>query len=201
MTASTMHPLATEWLDHLRAAAARLPASERAELVSELEAHLVESIPPGASEAQVRAALDRLGDPEAIVAEAAGAPEGLRSRRGTQEWAAIILLLVGGFLFLIGWIVGLVLLWSSKAWTLRDKLIGTLVLPGGLLGSYVFFAFGALSAAQVCTQVGNQPEACKGGHSTGVNLLLLAGLIASVVLPVLTAIYLARRADRPRPPA
>lgn len=199
MTASTLHPLAMGWLERLRAAAERLPASERADLVADIEAHLLESIPPGASEAQVREALDRLGAPEEIVDEAAGAPQELRSRRGTQEWAAIILLLVGGFLFLIGWIVGVVLLWSSKAWTLRDKLIGTLVLPGGLVLSYVFFAYGLLGAAQVCTQVGNQPEVCKGGHSTPVNLLMLAGFIASLVLPILVAIYLARRADRLRP--
>jgi hypothetical protein len=34
--------------------------------------------------------------------------------------------------FLVGWLVGVVLLWSSTVWTLRDKLIGTLVIPGGL---------------------------------------------------------------------
>jgi hypothetical protein len=133
------------------------------------------------------------------VAEAAGGVERPRSRRGAQEWVAIILLLVGGFLFGIGWFVGVALLWSSKAWTVRDKLIGTFVLPGGLVLSYVALAYGLLGAAQVCTQVGNQPEVCKGGYSTSVNLLMLAGFIASLVLPVLTAVYLARRADRPRP--
>jgi uncharacterized membrane protein len=198
MTASTLHPLATDWLDRLRAAADRLPPAERSDLVSDIEAHLLESIPPGASEAQVRDALDRLGDPEEIVAEAAGPPVEVKSGRGPQEWAAIILLLIGGFVFLIGWIVGVVLLWSSRAWSLREKLIGTLVLPGGLVLSYVFFAYGLLGAAQVCTQVGNQPEVCKGGHSTPVNLLMLAGFVASLVLPILVAIYLARRADRPR---
>ena len=63
MTASTLPPLATDWLDHLRTAADRLPAAERSDLVSEIEAHLMESIPPGASEAQVREVLDRMGDP------------------------------------------------------------------------------------------------------------------------------------------
>lgn len=197
MTASNLHQPAAEWLDRLRAAADRLPPSERADLVSEIEAHLAESIPPGASEAQVRDALDRLGDPDAIVAEAAGPPqEG--PGRGAHEWAAVILLLVGGFLLLIGWIVGVVLLWTSRAWTLRDKLIGTLVLPGGLALGYVFLAFGTLGAAQVCTQFQGQQPVCHGGHSGPASALLLAGMVASVALPVLTAIYLARRADNPR---
>ena len=178
MTPSTLHPLAAEWLDRLRAAAGRLPASERADLVSEIEAHLAESIPPGASEAQVRDALDRLGDPDEIVAEAAGAPE-LRSGRGTQEWVAVILLLVGGFALVVGWIVGVVLLWTSRAWTLRDKLIGTFVVPGGLAVGYVLFAFGALSGAQVCTQLKNAAAGVPRRHETPVTLLLLAGMIAS----------------------
>jgi hypothetical protein len=41
-----------------------------------------------------------------------------------------MLLLFGGFLALIGWLVGLVLLWSSPRWTVVDKLVETLVLPG-----------------------------------------------------------------------
>ncbi|MDX6315571.1 MAG: hypothetical protein QOF44_5035, partial [Streptomyces sp.] len=38
----------------------------------------------------------------------------------------------GGFLLGIGWVVGLVLLWSSRRWTPIDKLLGTLLVPGGL---------------------------------------------------------------------
>ena len=33
------------------------------------------------------------------------------------------------------WPVGVVLLWLSAFWNRRDKLIGTLLLPGGLLGA------------------------------------------------------------------
>jgi hypothetical protein len=53
-------------------------------------------------------------------------------RRSWREWAAVILLPLGGFAFGIGWLVGLILLWSSRLWTTRDKLIGTLIVPGGL---------------------------------------------------------------------
>ena len=199
MTASTLHPLAMEWLDNLRAAAERLPSSERADLVSDIEAHLAESIPPGASEAQVREALDRLGTPDEIVAEAAGPTDQSAPRRGTHEWAAIILVLAGGFLFGVGWIVGVVLLWTSRAWTVRDKLIGTLVVPGGLAIANLFVLAALTWSVQVCTQYANQPKVCKGGNSDATNLLWIAGLIASIVLPIVTAIYLARRSDRPGP--
>jgi hypothetical protein len=53
-------------------------------------------------------------------------------RRGPQETAAIVLLLLGGFLWGVGWLAGVVLLWLSDAWSPRDKLLGTLVVPCGL---------------------------------------------------------------------
>jgi hypothetical protein len=52
----------------------------------------------------------------------------------SKEWAAIILLLLRGFIVGLGWVAGLVLLWSSRAWSTRDKWVGTLVVPGGLVG-------------------------------------------------------------------
>ena len=51
-------------------------------------------------------------------------------RRGGREWTTVALLP-------LVWVVGVVLLWRSRAWTLRDKLIGTLVVPGGL--AYVIY--------------------------------------------------------------
>ncbi len=44
----------------------------------------------------------------------------------------MILLLVGGLLAGIGWLVGVVLLWTSRRWTIGDKVLGTLVWPGGV---------------------------------------------------------------------
>ena len=199
MTPPTLHPLASEWLERLRVAAADLPSSERAELLSDIEAHLAESIPADASEAEVRTVLDRMGSPAEIVAEAAGPAGVAASGRGFREWVAVILLLGGGFLFVFGWIVGVGMLWSSKAWTLRDKLIGTLVIPGGLATAVALTGVTLLSATQTCVSSGSGPEVCHGGISQTEGRLLLLGLLASVVLPIVTAIYLARRADRPRP--
>jgi hypothetical protein len=44
----------------------------------------------------------------------------------------VILLPLGGFAFGVGWLVGLVLWWSSRLWTTREKLIGTLIVTGGI---------------------------------------------------------------------
>ncbi len=130
MNVSTLHPLARDYLKRLKKAAAILPRARRTELVGEIEAHLSEAIPAGASEAEALNVLERLGEPAEIVAEAwtGQAP----ASTGLNERVAVPLLLVGGFLFGVGWVVGVVLLWNSRVWTLRDKLIGTLVIPGGL---------------------------------------------------------------------
>ena len=53
------------------------------------------------------------------------------------ESSALTLVLIGGFFLGIGWIVGVVLLWRSQSWTVTDKLIGTLLWPGGLVTGLV----------------------------------------------------------------
>jgi uncharacterized membrane protein len=129
-----------EYLDRLAAAASGLPAPARGELVSEIRAHLDAALPADATPMQVRVELDRLGSPEEIAA-AAGADEA--SPRGGRapaprglllEIAAVLLLLVGGLVVpVVGWCVGVVLLWSSGRWSTKEKLLGTFVVPGGLL--------------------------------------------------------------------
>jgi hypothetical protein len=198
MTELTLHPLAEAWLRQLDQAAGVLPVAEREELVADIRAHLGEALPPGAGEAEVRNALDRLGDPAEIVSEAAG-PVPEPPRRGRLEWFAIVLVLAGGFLYGIGWVVGVVLLWSSKAWTVRDKLIGTLVPPGGLAAAAVLLIYSLAADTYTCVSTGPQTsEVCTGKPSTAHQAALIALFTASLVLPMLTAVYLARRADRPR---
>ena len=132
MTTDTLHPLAADYLERLRRAGRGLPRRASRELLAEVEAHLSEAIDPNASDVEALTVLEKLGDPNEIIAAETRDPDELPNHRGTREWAAIILLLFGGFIFAVGWIVGLVLLWSSRAWTTRDKWIGTLVIPGGL---------------------------------------------------------------------
>jgi hypothetical protein len=151
MTTTTVHPLAADHLDRLERAARRLPRDERRELVEDIGAHLAEATHAGMSDAEALTVLDRLGDPEDIVDAQLPVQPYRSDRRGLHEWAAIFLLLVGGFLFFVGWLAGLVLLWSSRAWNTRDKLIGTLIVPGGL--ATVLPLMLLVGSPQTCTSI------------------------------------------------
>jgi uncharacterized membrane protein len=197
MTTQTLHPLAAAYLDRLREAARRLPRGRREELVDEIRSHLLESLAVDAGEAEVRSVLDRLGDPAEIVdAEQPGATVAA-DPRGTREWAAIILLLLGGFAVGIGWIAGLILLWGSRAWTTTEKLIGTLVIPGGLAtGTWALVVLGARSGQlRRCYGYANGPLHCSPapGMSLGDYVTLAIGIVL-LVAPFATAVFLARRA-------
>ena len=136
-----MNTIAKPWVDdyllRLSQAARALPRGQAEELIDEITAHINSALPAGAGEADVRNVLDALGSPEEIVASAAPeAPASRAERRGLREIAALILL-VTGFPFVIGWLAGLALLLWSPLWTGRQKLLGALVFPGGLMGPLV----------------------------------------------------------------
>jgi hypothetical protein len=191
-TTTTLHPLAADYLDRIDRAARRLPRGERRELVEEISAHLHEATSPDMPDAEALTVLDRLGDPDEIVE--AQLPEVTRrpDRRGTHEWAAIFLLLFGGFIFVFGWLAGVILLWSSRAWDTRDKVIGTLIVPGGLASALIV---GFLTGTKrKCTSGLGRPTICTPGPSTAHSIIavLLFGLC--VIGPIFTSLYLARRA-------
>jgi len=181
--------LAADYLKRLRRAARSLPRARRAELLDEIAAHIAEARAAGT--VPLRVVLDELGDPAEIVA-AAGAGQ-QASRLGWRETAAIILLLGGGFLFVVGWFAGLVLLWSSPRWRWPDKLLGTLVWPGGYLGVALVGLFAASSdAGQVCQGPAGGPVTCTstggGGLPTWASIVLF---VVTLGAPVAVAIRLA----------
>ena len=135
----------------------------------------------------------------------------VRTQREWLEPLAIVLLLLGGLLGGVGWLVGVVLLWLSNVWTTRDKLIGTLIVPGGLaLPLFVFSVVavtGGSSGTTLCSSVARTSSApgsfsttttsCTNTGSGGSSHIVAWGvLVALVVLPVLSAAYLARRSRR-----
>jgi hypothetical protein len=80
------------------------------------------------------------------------------------------------------WPVGIILLWTSNAWNVRDKLIGTLILPGGLPMSFFVFLV-VLSKPQSCGSTyvqGHQTTVCSGGL-TGIGSVL-AVLVLVLIL-------------------
>jgi hypothetical protein len=132
--------LVDDYLHRLGKEAEPLPEGRRTELVAEVTAHIAEARAEGAvSESEVREMLTRLGTPEEIVL---AATDGLvlvdqPPRFRTHEVAALLLLTIGGFFFLFGWVIGVVLLWSSDRWTRNEKWLGTLIWPFG----YAFVGF------------------------------------------------------------
>ncbi len=77
MTTDTLHPLAAKYLERLRRAGRGLPPGRRRELLAEIEGHLSEAIDPSASDAQALTVLDKLGEPEAIIAAETPQPDEL----------------------------------------------------------------------------------------------------------------------------
>ncbi len=170
-------------------------------------------------EAALRVLLDRLGDPDEIVAAALAddpaaqgtayprpaAPVAYRRAGIGLEIAAALFLTLGSILFVIGWLVGVVLVWASRRWTLGEKLLATLVFPGGPAAALWLGA--SVSGTTTCTSsaatdgLGGPPvsapvESCT---TTGLVLPPVLGVIvfvAWILLPVVVAAVLLGRAGR-----
>lgn len=155
MTAATVDELVSDYLSRLEAATSDLPEGRRAELLHEIREHIETARSEGvaADEATTRTMLDQLGDPEEIAAAAraeldeaptgSGPPGTVETKPGTGlELAAVLLLTIGSFIPIVGWAIGVVLLWASRRWTVIEKLVGTLVVPTGPAGLLFFGGIG-----------------------------------------------------------
>ncbi|MDQ3865844.1 MAG: DUF1700 domain-containing protein [Actinomycetota bacterium] len=203
MTA-TPEQLVRDYLDRLERELSDLPSARRREIVGDISEHIAEARAWGASdEGSVRSLLDRLGDPADIAAEARER-FGVRPRRsGILEIAALVLLLVGGVLLpVVGWFIGVALLWASAVWTTREKLVGTLVVPGGLalpLFLAVFPAYSSECSGEVDPETGAAipgTEACTGGPPEALEVLGPILFVILLIAPLVTTIYLARSLRR-----
>lgn len=205
------------YLARLGAALAGVPADRRDEIAGEIANHIAEARAQltHESDADVSALLERIGDPAEIAAAAHDG--GVESARAAKSWGIleVAALILTPFL----WPVGVILLWLSPAWRLRDKLIGTLLPPGGYLSVLVAGPAALLGTASSgggscvtetddagnviyhsCTGVAASPEWVQ----TVLAVAALVGFVILLVLPVLVAIYLAiqlRRGGNPRPRA
>ena len=191
------------YLSRLEGELAGLPHERRHELLGEIRAHIEEAraeLSPD-DEAGLLTVLERLGDPAEIAAEAGSRGERVPGRVGGRELLTVVLLLVGGVLVpLVGWIVGLVLLWASEVWTRREKLLGTLVIPGGLLlpvGIVLLAAAaGLFEGYQTCVEpvTASSLPVCSSPVTTGEHALWMVPTAALVFALFVTAAYLLRRA-------
>jgi hypothetical protein len=211
------HPAVQDYLRRLDLATSHLPPDERTDILEGIRSHLLTVMAEAETEADVHRALDALGSPEEIVGSPPPAPQAPPrfqmpqlpppgSARGALEIVAVIFLLAGAFIIpVIGWVVGVVLLWVSKAWTTGEKWLGTLVLPGGL-GAAVLLVFvspfaityAAPSCTAGVTMTGRgravpMEEVCSSGLP--MILFILIGLVV-LIAPIATAIYLLKAAGR-----
>ncbi len=128
-----------QYLGDLREALRIVNPRVSREFVAEIEQHIIEgraSLESG-DEVGLRNLLDRIGSPTSLANELkeVEAPRTVSAMDRATPW----LILFGGFAFGFGWLVGLYGLWSSKTWRIWDKLLGTFIWPGGLLGTFYFF--------------------------------------------------------------
>ncbi|MGC1908117.1 MAG: hypothetical protein WA809_00750 [Candidatus Dormiibacterota bacterium] len=166
----------------LRHAVAGLPRSERDQLLEQIDAHLEEALSSSSTDAEVREVLDDLGTPE-VIARAAEATLSAPPRPPYHEFIALVVLTVGSVLLpLVGWVAGVILLWTSSRWTLAQKWLGTLVWPGGI----------GLALIIGATSFGSPSNGFYVVPGTALVVLLFAA-------PVLVAIYLGSHIMAPEP--
>jgi hypothetical protein len=156
----------------------------------------------------VRNILDGLGDPAEIGADARdrsdvpAPPATVPTKAGALEIGALVMLLAGGLIFpVVGWLIGVALLWASNAWNVRDKLIGTLVWPGGIgLPLAGFFLFSAGGGSGHCIgdvfDAGGQPSPVQCTDDSGTPYLAITAATILIVMPIFTTAYLAYRLRR-----
>ncbi|MEV7674369.1 hypothetical protein [Streptomyces sp. NPDC088752] len=185
----TAHPLVTDYLATVEREASFLPAGRREELLADLREHLDVAVGDERDPEAVRAALDRLGSPAAIVAaaraeepEAAAGPGHGEAPKSRTTGTAVLLgvsgiaVLLGSYLGPVVLIAGLILLWTSDAWERGAKVSATVL--ASLTPLAFLFAF-VLGGA---------------GRLGVIELLVL--LVAGIALPVTAAIRLIRAARR-----
>ncbi|MFJ4870687.1 HAAS signaling domain-containing protein [Streptomyces sp. NPDC088757] len=185
----TAHPLVTDYLATVEREASFLPAGRREELLADLREHLDVAVGDERDPEAVRAALDRLGSPAAIVAAAraeepeavagpgpGGAPKSRTTGTAVLLGVSGIAVLLGSYLGPIVLIAGLVLLWTSDAWERGAKVFATVLVVLTPLAFLFAFVLG-------------------GAGRIGVYELLVL-LVAGVALPVTAAVRLVRAARR-----
>ncbi|HEY7147819.1 MAG TPA: DUF1700 domain-containing protein [Gaiellaceae bacterium] len=204
---TTPDKLVERYLKHLEVELDDLPRDRRREIVDEIEGHIAEARAglEHETEADVRNILEGLGDPADIAEDARERfevrppPAAQPFKPGWMEVAALILLLVGGLLIpIFGWIIGVVLLWFSNAWNVRDKIIGTVFVPGGLVLPIGLAVFSSGVSGGTCGPVisgsGRAITAAPCSYdATSTNVFGIVAVIALIVVPIVTTAYLAYR--------
>jgi hypothetical protein len=179
--------LVRRYLAQLDAALQGIEASRKQEILAAVHEHIEDErtgLDPGDT-AGVRTLLGRVGDPAAIAAEAGAPAPGSRRWDAWAPWLIIFGPVAGG----LGWIAGVLILWTSPTWNRRDQLIAPFVPLAGLLALF-FGVVAALGRSAACPgHALHGPAACTARAITtlplGVAILLaVAGLAAHLLPPI-----------------
>ena len=132
--------------------------------------------------AGVRTLLDRVGDPAAIAAEAGAPPPGSRRWDAWAPWLIIFGPVASG----LGWVAGVLILWTSPTWSRRDKLIATFVPLAGLVALFFGLVAALSRGGWLCGADASAGCTTKGSAlPLGVAILLVvAGLAAHLLPPI-----------------
>jgi hypothetical protein len=118
---------------------------------------------------------------------------------GRLETAALVALVVP----FVGWIVGVVLVVLSRAWSRRDKIIGLLLALLPAILPLLFIAVGSSSGPETISPVhggkssGDAPVISPSTGDSGVGVLEVFGIVLLFLAGVPSALFLGWRLRRP----
>jgi hypothetical protein len=184
------------YLKDLQRALGGFPGDRRREILDEVGDHIAQARAELDSESEVaiRTLLDKLGTPSDI-AEAARERFDMRPvRAGVLEEVAVVALVVP----FIGWLIGTILVWLSRVWTRRDKIIATVAVPGvwilfwlGTMATHSSVSVSSSAPPRNPPSPPLQPSVDEGLLDFMLSWMFPMGII---LIPIGTAIYLVVRA-------
>jgi hypothetical protein len=199
-SASEADKLVQRYLAQLDIALQGVDTTRREEILAEVHEHIEEGrtgLDPDDA-ASVRTLLYRVGDPAAIAAEAGAPPPGSRRWDAWAPWLIIFGPVASG----LGWIAGVLILWTSPAWSRRDQVIATFVPLAGLVALF-FGLVAALRGSAGCTGHVAALHASAGCAKSVITLPLGAAIllvVAGLAAHLLPPIHLMRTRHRQRSP-
>ncbi len=201
MNSKNVDQMIRDYMGRLQQSLRDLPQARRQEILEEISEHIrtarkhlhIEN------ETAIRQILAQMGTVEDIRAEAGLTPIPEVSWR--EHWTPWILLF-GGFFFFVGWLAGVVLLWQSSVWRLHDKLLGTLIWPGGLAAVIISLGVSlrtGISTVRVCSRPVSGMSHCVTHSSQPATSPILTLILVAVAFaaPIGMAIRLVVAARHP----
>jgi uncharacterized membrane protein len=194
---SEAESLIERYLRDLETGLRDLPAGRRRQFLDEVRGRIARARAAvegeaAETEAGVRELLHGIGDPAQLASEARRryGRRDPRSSRGSDrrfEVIALVLLMIP----FAGWATGVVLVWMSRVWSTRDKIIGTV---GGM--SWVLAGLATL----LVSAAGSAPVGATPVQTADPGPLAFVVFVIPFALPVVAAVYLAIRLRSIAPP-